>query len=71
MEVPRITVNELKAMMDKGEDVTIIDARQSGAYASSNKKIKGAAYLDPDNDAAIRTFAKGLEKDRALVIYCA
>ena len=48
MEYPRITVDELKAMMDKGEPVLILDVRRQEAYASSHKKIKGSVYLDPD-----------------------
>jgi rhodanese-related sulfurtransferase len=70
MEVPRITVDALKAMMDRGKEVTILDVRQPEAYASSNKKIKGSVYLDPNNDAAIKEFAKGLDKNSTIVAYC-
>ena len=70
MEVPRVTVDELKAMMDNGEAVTILDVRQPEAYASSNKKIKGAQYLDPGNEAAIKEFAKKSDKNRAVVTSC-
>ncbi|HBG92699.1 MAG: hypothetical protein A3J81_01050 [Nitrospirae bacterium RIFOXYB2_FULL_43_5] len=70
MEYPRITVDELKAMMDKGEPVLILDVRRQEAYASSHKKIKGSVYLDPDNDAAIKEFAKRLDKNNAIVTYC-
>ncbi|MDA8078228.1 MAG: rhodanese-like domain-containing protein [Nitrospiraceae bacterium] len=70
MEVPRTTVDELKAMMDSGEPVIILDVRQPEAYAGSNKKIKGAVYLDPNNDAAIKEFARGLDRNAAIVAYC-
>jgi len=70
MEVPRITVHELKAMMDKGESITILDVRQSSAYSTSSKKIKGAVYLDPNNDPAIMEFVKTLDKDSPIVTYC-
>ncbi|HAK88531.1 MAG: hypothetical protein A2077_01795 [Nitrospirae bacterium GWC2_46_6] len=70
MEVPRITTDELKAMMDRGEALTILDVRQPGAYATGNKKIKGAVYLDPNNDAAIKEFAKGLDKNGTIIAYC-
>lgn len=71
MEVPRISVDELKTMIDKGEAVTILDVRQPEAYTSSSKKIKGAEYLDPGNEAAIREFAKNWDKNRTVVAYCA
>jgi rhodanese-related sulfurtransferase len=70
MDVPRITVHELKAIMDKGELITILDVRQSSGYSTSSKKIKGAVYLDPNNDAAIMEFVKTLDKDSPIITYC-
>ena len=69
MDVPRTTVDELKAMMDRGEPVIILDVRRQEAYASSDKQIKGAVRLDPENDAAIKEFAKGLDRNRTIVAY--
>jgi rhodanese-related sulfurtransferase len=69
MEVQRTTVDELKAMMDKGEPVLILDVRRQEAYASSDKKIKGAVHLDPENDVGIRQFAKELDKNSTIVAY--
>ena len=69
MDVPRTTVDELKSMMDRGEPVIILDVRRQEAYASSNKKIKGAVRLDPENDIAIKEFAKGLDKNSTIVAY--
>ena len=40
MDVPRITVHELKAIMDKGEPITILDVRQSSGYSTSCKEDK-------------------------------
>lgn len=69
MEVQRTTVDELKAMMDRGYPVLILDVRRQEAYASSDKKIKGAVRLDPENDTTIKEFAKGLDKDITIVAY--
>ncbi len=69
MDVPRTNVDELKAMMDRGEPVIILDVRRQEAYASSDKKIKGAVRLDPENDAGIKEFAKGLDKNSTIVAY--
>jgi len=39
--IPRITAEELKAMLDRGEDVVILDVRSEGSYESSDLRIKG------------------------------
>lgn len=69
MDVPRTTVDELKAMMDREEPVIILDVRRQEAYASSDKKIKGAVRLDPENETSIKEFAKGLDRGSAIVAY--
>lgn len=69
MDVPRTTVDELKAMMDREEPVIILDVRRQEAYASSDKKIKGAVRLDPENDAGIKDFARRLGKNSTIVAY--
>jgi rhodanese-related sulfurtransferase len=69
MEIPRTTVDELKAMMDRGEPVIILDVRRQEAYASSDKMIKSAVRLDPENDTAIKEFAKELDKNSTIVVY--
>jgi hypothetical protein len=69
MEVQRITVDELKAMMDMGEPVLVLDVRGSSGYATSSKKIKGAVYLDPDDEVAIKEFARSLDRNRSVVTY--
>ncbi len=69
MDVPRTTVDELKAMMDREEPVIILDVRKQEAYASSDKKIKGAVRLDPENDAGIKDFARRLGTNSTIVAY--
>ena len=46
-EVPRITCEELKQLIDKGENVVIIDTRKSSGYNAEH--IKGAIniYYNP------------------------
>jgi hypothetical protein len=43
--VPRITVQELKAKMDRQEDVVILDVRAGRDYDKSRDKIKGAVRI--------------------------
>lgn len=70
MEIPRISIDDLKVMIDKQEPVTILDVRQPAAYSGSNKKIKGAVYLDPNNEEGIKEFLKDKNKNALIVAYC-
>lgn len=70
MDIPRITVKELKAIIDRNDPVTILDVRLSSAYSTSSRRIKGAKHLDPDNAAEIEAFAKTHAKDSLIVTYC-
>jgi len=60
--VPRITVQELKAKMDKKEKVTVVDVR-----ASIATMIKGAIHI-PLNDLEKRL--NELPKDHLIVTVC-
>lgn len=39
--IPRITAEELKAGLDKGEEIVILDVRSEESYKSSDLRIKG------------------------------
>ncbi len=67
-EAERITVDALKAMLEKNEPVTIIDARAPHDYETSDSKIKGAIRITLDE---IEARAQALPKDREIVTYCA
>lgn len=66
-EVPRISKEELLAMMTK-PDVIIIDVRLGGDVADSSSKIKGAIREDPHK---VETWMDKYPKDRTIVFYCA
>jgi rhodanese-related sulfurtransferase len=66
-DVPRMTVDELKAMLGS-PDLVIIDVRGSGDWKDSDVKIKAAVREDP---VAVETWAKKYPKDKTLVLYCA
>ncbi|MBI5327986.1 MAG: hypothetical protein HZB80_06825 [Deltaproteobacteria bacterium] len=63
----RISIKELKAKMDKGEDIVILDVRTSSAYMGSKIKIKGAVRIDPDS---IERKYQSLPKDKEIITYC-
>ena len=66
-DIPRMTKDELKAIIDAG-DVTILDARTGRDWKSSEFKIKGAIRAD---SSQIDKWSKRLKKDNRLVLYCA
>ncbi len=45
MPIPRITKEELKAKMDKKEEMVIVDVRAEDSYNASDQKIKGALRI--------------------------
>jgi rhodanese-related sulfurtransferase len=65
--VPRMTKEELKAMMDN-PDVVIIDVRYGEDWTGSDIKIKGAVR---ENPADVESWADKYGKDKILILYCA
>jgi len=63
--VRRVTPNEVKGMLERGEAV-MVDVRGKDEFATGH--IKGALSL-PRNELAAR--ASELPKDKLLVFYCA
>jgi rhodanese-related sulfurtransferase len=49
--VPRITARELKARLDRGEDVTVVDSRRRKWY--DKRRIPGAVSM-PTSEVAER-----------------
>ena len=70
-EVPRITSEDLKQLIDKGEKVVIIDTRKNNIY--NEEHIKGAVniYYNPAGDPVEREMTlTALPADKLLVLYC-
>jgi 3-mercaptopyruvate sulfurtransferase SseA len=66
-EVPRITVEELKAELAKNAPVFIIDSRSPGSYDNSEIKIKGAVRIPMDE---VESRLGEIPHDREIVVYC-
>jgi rhodanese-related sulfurtransferase len=66
-DVPRMTKDELKAMLDS-PNLIIIDVRVDKHWNASDMKIKGAVRED-GND--VKSWAGKYSKDKLLVVYCA
>ena len=69
--IPRITVEELRQMIDKGADLVAIDTRDSASYDAGH--IKGAIniYYNPTADPTERQMMLiALPMDKLIVTYC-
>jgi NhaP-type Na+/H+ or K+/H+ antiporter len=65
----RITVEELKELMARGEPVHIIDVRTEGSYYSNDRIAAGALRVNP-NHAVKEVTRLGLPRDAWLALYC-
>jgi rhodanese-related sulfurtransferase len=66
-DVPRISIQELKAMMDKGAPVTIVDVQPKDIYAMDH--IKGAISLPYKTQIQLED-VWSLPEDQLIVTYC-
>jgi predicted sulfurtransferase len=66
-DVPRITKEELKAMLGN-PDVVVVDVRAGSDWRASTMKIKGAVREEPDK---IDSWMSKYGRDKTLVFYCA
>ena len=64
-DVPRVTKDELKEMMQQG--VILIDVRISKDWQDSEYKIKGAVREEPDQ---FESWVNKYPKDKTIVLYC-
>lgn len=63
----RITVDELRKRMEKGEDFVVIDTRNPQAWAESEGKLPEAIRVTSDN---LEKTLSNIPKDKPIVTYC-
>ena len=66
-DIPRMTKDELKGMLDK-DDVIVVDVRKGRDWSSSESKIKGAIR---EEAYQAKTWADKYDKAKTYVLYCA
>lgn len=67
MEPTRVTADEVKERMDRGEEFTFVDSRNPKAWSEAETTLPNALRILPD-DVAQRL--DDLPKDRSIIIYC-
>ena len=65
--IPRIDVDELRALIDAGEPIHLIDVRGRNASQLDQRRIPGATVMHLDEIEAGRFVA---ERDRQIIVYC-
>lgn len=67
MEATRVTVDEIRERMDRGEAFTFIDTRNPQAWAEANTKLPGAIRVTLDD---IEEHLDEIPRDRTVITYC-
>ena len=67
IQATRITVDELKERMDRGEQFTFVDTRNPTAWAQSDKKLPSAIRVPAEE---LEQHLEEIPKDRAVITYC-
>jgi rhodanese-related sulfurtransferase len=67
MEATRVTVDEVRMRMKKGEPFTFIDARNPKAWGEADKKLPGAVRVPADE---VAKHLAEIPRDRAIITYC-
>jgi len=67
-DIPGVGVEEVKAMLDGGKPVQVIDARPPVSLSSSVEIMQGAIWRDPDR---VQEWAGELSKADPVVVFCA
>jgi membrane protein DedA with SNARE-associated domain/rhodanese-related sulfurtransferase len=67
LRISRITVEELKEKIDKGEDLVIVDLRHALDFEADPETIPGAFRMDATE---LREKNNKLPRDRQIILYC-
>jgi rhodanese-related sulfurtransferase len=67
MEATRVTTDEVKERMDRGEQFTFLDTRNPQAWGESDKKLPGAIRVPADQ---VEQHLKEIPRDRSVITYC-
>ena len=67
MEPTRVTVDEVRERMSRGEQFTFVDTRNPKAWGESDRKLPGALRVPADE---AEKHLDEIPRDRAAITYC-
>ena len=67
MEATRVTVDEVKQRMDRGEEFTFVDTRNPKAWAEAETKLPGAIRIPAEE---VEQHLDEIPRGRSVITYC-
>ena len=67
MEATRVTVDEVKERMDRGEQFAFVDTRNPQAWSDATTKLPGAIRVPADE---VEKHLPEIPHDRTVITYC-
>jgi len=67
VEATRVTVEEVKERMDRGEQFAFLDTRNPVAWGESDVKLPGALRVPADE---VEQHLDEIPRDRSVITYC-
>ena len=67
MEATRVTVDEVKERMERGEEFTFADTRNPQAWGAAETKLPGAIRVPAGE---LERHLDEIPRDRAVITYC-
>jgi len=67
MEATRVTIDEVKERMDRGEQFAFVDTRNPQAWADAKTKFPGAIRVPADE---VEKHVSEIPRDRTVITYC-
>ena len=67
MEATRVTVDEVKERMDRGETFTFVDTRNPKAWGEAKTKLPKAIRATADE---VEQHLDEIPRDRSVITYC-
>jgi rhodanese-related sulfurtransferase len=67
VEATKVTVDEVRERMERGEQFTFVDTRNPVAWGESDVKLPGAIRVPADE---LKQHLDEIPHDRAVITYC-
>jgi len=67
MEATRVTVDEVKQRLDRGEEIVFVDTRNPQAWSEVNTKLPGAIRVPADE---VEQHFGEIPKGHTVITYC-
>lgn len=67
MEATRVTIDEISERINRGEQFTFVDTRNSQAWSEAETKLPGAIRVSADE---VEQHCSEIPHDRTVITYC-